>query len=83
MTGIEEHSGYYPRGLRQISRVALPILAMLRSLDAPFLNSDLGTHYLVFSQKESAESSSSGAIPRKGPNLKTPARFFPPRMKCR
>jgi len=51
LTGIAGYRQHFPAGLRQLSYIAFPVLSALRKLDGPFLNTDLGTHYLVFAQK--------------------------------
>jgi SAM-dependent methyltransferase len=51
LTGIAGYRQHFPAGLRQLSYVIFPVLSLLRKLDAPFLNTNLGTHYLVFAQK--------------------------------
>ncbi len=51
VTGIAGYRKHFPGGLRQLSYLVFPVLNLLRKLDTPFLNSGLGTHYLVFAQK--------------------------------
>ena len=51
LTGIAGYWPHFPAGLRLLSHITFPVLSILRKLDTPFLNTDLGTHYLVFAKK--------------------------------
>jgi SAM-dependent methyltransferase len=51
LTGIAGYRDHFPAGLRQLSYIIFPVLSMLRKLDTPFINTELGTHYLIFAQK--------------------------------
>lgn len=53
-TGIARYRRHFPGGIRQLSYILFPLLSALRRLDAPFLNTDLGTHLLVFAQKDAS-----------------------------
>lgn len=52
LTGIAGYRRHFPAGIRQLSYIVFPVLSALRKLDSLFLNTDLGTHYLVFAQKK-------------------------------
>jgi len=51
LTGIAGYQKHFPAGLRKISSLIFFVLSVFRKLDAPFLHTDLGTHYLIFAQK--------------------------------
>ena len=45
LTGIAGYRKHFPAGFRQLSYIIFPVLSILRKLDTPFLNTELGTHH--------------------------------------
>lgn len=51
ISGIKSKNAHFPHLFRIISKIAFPILSLLIKLDYLFLNTDLGTHYIVLAEK--------------------------------
>jgi len=51
ITGIRSKKSHMPGFFRIISKVAFPILTFLIKLDSLFLETDLGTHYIILAEK--------------------------------
>lgn len=51
ITGIKSENVHFPYLFRIISKIVFPILSLLIKLDFLFLNTDLGTHYIILAKK--------------------------------
>jgi SAM-dependent methyltransferase len=49
--GIKDYKSHFPWFIRPISRLAFSLLTVLVKSDALFLNTDLGTHYVILAKK--------------------------------
>lgn len=49
--GIKSYKEHFPRTLSPISVILFPLLSMLIKIDFLFLNTNLGTHYIILAKK--------------------------------
>lgn len=51
--GIKSYTEHFPRMLRPVSVLLFPLLSVLVKMDSLFLDTDLGTHYIILAKKNS------------------------------